>query len=213
MSAAESGVMPRFTPKSSIFCRFVVPLIFDPRTFARPSLSHLAPNRTIQLIGSLRGVSSRMLNAAIGGRNRDQIMENDNRFPTGEWNGFYLESHRSGKGWMHLYLQFEDGKVSGEGTDYVGPWTAAGEYDSQTGVCSWVKSYLGKHRVFYGGTCGSKGIVGEWSISGGLNGPFHIWPRTMGDMNELYLTEDLTVPTDQVDFSLAMAEEDSPALV
>ena len=32
-------------------------------------------------------------------------------------------------------------------------------------------------------------------------------------MNELYLTEDLTVPTDQVDFSLAMAEEDSPALV
>ena len=70
-----------------------------------------------------------------------------------------------------------------------------------------------KHRVFYGGTCGAKGIVGEWSISGGLNGPFHIWPRTMGDMNELYLTEDLTVPTDQVDFSLAMAEEDSAALV
>ncbi|MDA8563652.1 hypothetical protein N9L06_04280 [Mariniblastus sp.] len=140
-------------------------------------------------------------------------MDNDNRFPTGEWNGYYLESHRSAKGWMHLYLQFEDGKVSGEGTDYVGPWTAAGEYDSQSGVCSWVKNYVGKHRVFYGGTYGAKGIVGEWSISGGLNGPFHIWPRTMGDMNELYLTEDLTVPTDQVDFSLAMAEEDSAALV
>ena len=50
-------------------------------------------------------------------------MENDNRFPTGEWNGFYLENHRSGKGWLHLYLQFQDGKISGEGTDYVGPWT------------------------------------------------------------------------------------------
>ena len=54
--------------------------------------------------------------------------------------------------------------------------------------------------------------MGEWTISG-LNGAFHIWPRTMGDMNELYLTEDLTVPVDEVDFSLAMAEEDSPALV
>jgi len=69
---------------------------------------------------------------------------------------------------MHLYLQFENGKIHGEGTDYVGPWTA----------------------------------------SGSIHGPFHIWPRSMGDMNELYLTEDLTVPTDKVDFSFAMAEEE-----
>ena len=133
-------------------------------------------------------------------------MDNDRRFPTGEWNGFYLESHQPTKGWMHLYLCFENGTITGEGTDYVGPWTAAGSYDADSGVCSWIKQYVGKHQVFYGGQCGPKGIMGEWTISG-LHGPFHIWPRSMGDVNELYLTEDLTVPADEVDFSLAMAEE------
>jgi len=59
--------------------------------------------------------------------------ESDNRLPTGEWNGFYLESHRSGRGWMSMYLQFTDGKINGEGTDYVGPWVSTGHYDVDTG--------------------------------------------------------------------------------
>lgn len=125
-------------------------------------------------------------------------MEKDNRFPTGEWNGFYIERHQPQKGWMHVYLSFSDGVIRGEGTDYVGPWTAAGDYDAETGVCSWVKTYLGKHKVFYGGQCGSRGILGKWNI-GAISGPFHIWPRSMGDMTELYLTEDLTVPAPEVD--------------
>ena len=67
------------------------------------------------------------------------LMENDNRLPTGEWNGFYVEDQRSPKGWMHLYLRFEDGKISGEGTDYVGPWVASGTYERDSGKCNWVK--------------------------------------------------------------------------
>ena len=76
-------------------------------------------------------------------------MELDNRLPTGEWNGFYLENHQPRRGWMHLYMSFEDGNIKGEGTDYVGPWTASGSYDLDTGLCSWVKQYVGRHRVDY----------------------------------------------------------------
>jgi len=38
-------------------------------------------------------------------------MESDNRLPTGEWNGFYLENHQPNRGWMHLYMSFSDGKI------------------------------------------------------------------------------------------------------
>ena len=55
-------------------------------------------------------------------------MNNNSHFISGEWSGFYIETHRPGRGWMHLYLAFEDGKIRGEGTDYVGPWVATGQY-------------------------------------------------------------------------------------
>ena len=32
---------------------------------------------------------------------------------------------------MHLYMTFADGKIKGEGTDYVGPWISSGEYESK----------------------------------------------------------------------------------
>jgi hypothetical protein len=121
-------------------------------------------------------------------------METDNRLPTGEWNGFYLERHRSERGWMHLYLSFEDGKIKGEGTDYVGPWVATGDYDAESGKCNFVKQYLGQHQVVYSGQAGLQGIMGQWSI-GFTHGEFHIWPRSMSELNEMYLTEDLSAPT------------------
>lgn len=134
-------------------------------------------------------------------------MEHDNRFPSGEWHGFYLEDHQPRRGWMHLYLSFETGKVVGEGTDYVGPWSASGNYDVQSGVCTWVKQYVGKHQVHYRGLVGKNGIQGQWKISF-VSGEFHIWPKSMGYLNELYMHEDLTqaeptvqlgtVPTDSV---------------
>jgi hypothetical protein len=120
-------------------------------------------------------------------------MESDNRLPTGEWNGFYLERGNSKRGWMHLYMSFTDGKIKGEGTDYVGPWVANGEYDLETGACAWVKQYLQKHQVHYTGQLGENGIMGHWNI-GHVVGEFHIWPRGMSNLNELYLADDLQEP-------------------
>jgi len=119
-------------------------------------------------------------------------METDTRLPSGEWNGFYLEETRSGKGWMHLYLKFEDGKISGEGTDYVGPWVASGSYDLDSGKCGWVKEYVGQHNVRYAGIASDKGIMGEWTILS--SGPFHIWPRGMNHMHENYLKQERDMP-------------------
>lgn len=116
---------------------------------------------------------------------------------TGEWTGFYLESHHTRKGWMHLYLSFEGGQIKGEGTDYVGPWTASGSYDTQTGHCSWLKQYLGKHQVSYKGIAGAHGIQGQWTISY-LSGEFHIWPKSMSYLNEMYLQQELDVPTPSI---------------
>ena len=120
-------------------------------------------------------------------------MESDRRLPTGQWNGFYLESHNPRRGWMHLYLSFADGKMKGEGTDYVGPWLANGDYDLAAGTCSWIKQYLGQHEVIYRGTIGENGIMGQWKIEF-LTGEFHIWPVSMSHLNELYMEDDLTQP-------------------
>ncbi len=112
-------------------------------------------------------------------------------FITGEWNGFYIEKHHENRGWMHLYLEFDENQIKGEGTDYVGPWVLRGSYDSDSSECEWVKQYMGRHKVTYRGKLTSNGIVGEWVIAGLLRGPFHIWPKRMTHLNEMYMTEDL----------------------
>ncbi len=112
-------------------------------------------------------------------------MEQDHRLPTGEWNGFYLESHQPRRGWMHLYMSFEHGKIAGEGTDYVGPWTATGDYDLESGACHWVKKYVGKHQVNYRGICGPNGIQGQWRILW-TKGEFHIWPKSMQKLERAF---------------------------
>lgn len=124
-------------------------------------------------------------------------METDNRLPSGEWNGFYLESHQPKRGWMHLYMSFKDGRVTGEGTDYVGPWVARGEYDLESGICHWEKSYVGKHKVVYSGVVTDNGIQGQWELSF-LSGAFHIWPKGFRQFDEMYLQEDLTQPAPSV---------------
>ena len=124
-------------------------------------------------------------------------METNNRIPTGEWNGFFLEFHQPRRGWMHLYMSFSDGKIKGEGTDYVAPWVCQGEYDLESGLCSWVKQYMGRHKVHYSGKIDENGIKGQWEISFN-NGPFHIWPKSMNDLNELYLSDDLEQPAPSI---------------
>ena len=124
-------------------------------------------------------------------------METDSRLPTGEWNGFYIEDRIAKRGWMHLYMSYENNEIKGEGTDYVGPWVATGSYDLDLGVCNWEKSYLGKHKVIYSGRLTENGILGKWEISF-LNGPFHIWPKGLNHFDELYLREELTEPSPSI---------------
>ncbi len=135
-------------------------------------------------------------------------MESDRRLPTGEWNGFYLESYRPQRGWMHLYMSFADGSVTGEGTDYVGPWLANGEYDLAAGTCSWIKQYVGQHQVIYRGSIGENGIMGQWQI-GFISGEFHIWPRSMSHLNELYLADDLTLPQPTIQLGTVPVDDGS----
>jgi len=135
-------------------------------------------------------------------------MESDRQLPTGEWNGFYLENHQPRRGWMHLYMSFADGKIKGEGTDYVGPWVAEGEYDLASRVCSWVKQYIGMHQVIYRGTVGENGIMGRWEISF-ITGEFHVWPKAMTHLNELYLADDLTQPEPTIQLGTVPTGESS----
>ena len=119
------------------------------------------------------------------------VFESDGRLPSGEWSGFYVEDLQPRPGWMHLYINFENGVISGEGTDYVGPWVIKGTYDLSHAVCEWTKHYQGKHNVAYRGKITDDGIRGVWNIRRWLNGPFHIWPRTRHDLQQLYLQQEL----------------------
>ena len=53
-----------------------------------------------------------------------------------------------------------------------------------------VKQYLNKHQVEYQGICGENGIEGKWKLPFS-SGPFHIWPRSMTHLNELYLRDEM----------------------
>ena len=118
-------------------------------------------------------------------------MNSQTLIPTGQWNGFYIESHQEQRGWMHQYLEFNDGTLKGEGTDYVGPWTLQGEYDLSKLKAVWIKSYVGKHDVTYRGTISKTGIIGIWDIRESLTGSFHIWPQHLTELDSLYMQEDL----------------------
>ena len=109
---------------------------------------------------------------------------------SGLWTGFFLEKHHPQKGWMHLHLQFHHAEISGEGTDYVGPWLIKGNFSCETLTCDWTKQYLGKHSVKYQGQIGDTGIIGKWNISGLIWGNFHIWPAEFTEIQEMYLRQE-----------------------
>jgi hypothetical protein len=81
---------------------------------------------------------------------------------------------------MDLELTFENGLMSGTGSDDVGRFRIKGRYDAGAGECYWTKSYLGAHDVFYRGFREGKGIWGTWEITIRDHGGFHIWPRRAG---------------------------------
>ena len=113
-------------------------------------------------------------------------------FPSGPWTGFFTYNRILGKWTMDLRLSFENGRMTGEGNDSVGPFIIAGAYDASTKECYWTKTYVGAHDVFYKGCREGKGIWGTWEIGVFARGGFHIWPEGADDAeNEAEYAEEL----------------------
>lgn len=126
-------------------------------------------------------------------------LETDPRFPSGPWTGFFLQQAIPGRHLMELRLTFQNGTITGEGRDWVGPFLLRGRYDLADGKCHWTKRYIGRHDVFYQGFNEGKGIWGVWEITsmgmtGTLRGGFHIWPEGMLDPSQPQLTEEADLP-------------------
>ena len=124
-------------------------------------------------------------------------LELDTRFPSGPWKGYFLQPDlRSGRSWMDLQLVFTEGKMSGEGRDWVGRFIISGRYDTESGKCMWRKRYVGRHDVAYHGNNEGRGIWGIWEITTENRGGFHIWPEQMGDPDLERLSTRLEEPVE-----------------
>ncbi len=122
------------------------------------------------------------------------LLETDPRFPSGPWQGFFLMAHLPGRHKMELHLSFQQGAMTGEGRDMIGPFLIRGKYNLDDGRCSWSKRYIGKHDVVYQGYNEGKGIWGLWEIPPSWRGGFHIWPTAMGDPNSPKLAKAIDEP-------------------
>ncbi len=98
-------------------------------------------------------------------------------YPSGRWEGFWVQEFWGRQAMTPFSLHFADGKVTGEGKDVIGRFTFSGTYDSATGAVRMVKQYLGKHQVLYAGRPDGEGsIQGTWSLGPDWTGPFLIRP-------------------------------------
>src|SRR5947208_2997193 len=121
----------------------------------------------------------------------------DQLYPSGPWTGFYNYGPKD-KRRMDLHLTFSHGKVTGEGTDDVGPFVVKGQYDVKNAECWWMKTYVGGHDVYYRGFREGKGIWGTWEIRNDSRGGFHIWPRRAGEGERVSEATERTEPVDAV---------------
>src|SRR5205807_660191 len=94
---------------------------------------------------------------------------------------------------------FANGRLHGEGRDWVGKFTVSGRYDLADGRCHWTKQYVGMHAVSYNGFNEGQGIWGTWLIQDiETRGGFHIWPEEMPDPSTRHLTEHADAPVELV---------------
>jgi hypothetical protein len=98
---------------------------------------------------------------------------------------------------MDLSLEFTNGRITGEGSDPVGPFIIGGQYDPGSGECRWTKSYIAAHDLFYEGIRVGKSISGIWEL-GPYRGGFKIWPLASGDTDGDAETEEEEQPVDAV---------------
>jgi hypothetical protein len=126
----------------------------------------------------------------------DLELEQDSRFPSGPWKGFFVQPILPGRHWMELGLTFHKGILTGEGRDWVGAFLFRGKYELDSGKCWWTKQYIGKHAIFYQGYNEGKGIWGTWEDpkNRSWRGGFHIWPKAMGDLSQHVLAEEAEEP-------------------
>jgi hypothetical protein len=144
-------------------------------------------------------------------------VEQDSRFPSGRWIGFFLQKWNPGRHQMELILTFTNGVVTGEGRDAVGEFLIRGRYQTDDGKCHWHKRYVGKHDVFYQGFAEGKGVWGTWEIGAPLypdRGGFHIWPEGMADPTQERLRESAGTPLSFEPSESSISEEvlNEPAL-
>ncbi len=100
-------------------------------------------------------------------------------YPSGQWEGFWVQESYGRQAMTPFFLTFARGKVSGKGVDILSPFVFSGEYDETTGVIRLVKQYVGKrkHSVVYNGQPDGEGsILGTWHIGENWKGPFLIRP-------------------------------------
>lgn len=123
-------------------------------------------------------------------------LEQDSRFPSGKWGGFFLQPQIPGKHLMELILTFRKGFLKGEGRDWIGEFVVAGKYQVEDGRCWWTKQYVGKHAIAYEGYNEGKGIWGTWSFerSSFWKGGFYIWPEGMPDPTQPRIAEAIDEP-------------------
>lgn len=128
-------------------------------------------------------------------------LETDPRFPSGPWTGYFLQKPIPGRHLMELRLTFRGGQITGEGRDWVGPFTVSGRYTVTDGRCSWTKQYVRRHAVHYWGFNEGKGIWGTWEILAPVapelcRGGFHIWPEGQHVGSGPELSEEADVPVE-----------------
>lgn len=109
-----------------------------------------------------------------------ETAEQDPRFPSGEWKGFFLQPRFfSGRIKMTLHLSFNNGGIRGEGQDLAGKFILRGKYDIESGEVILHKRYRQAHDVLYRGFAEATGIGiwGVWEIPQSDRGGWHIWPK------------------------------------
>lgn len=87
-------------------------------------------------------------------------------YPSGRWEGFWVQEFYGRQSMREFELHFSNGNITGSGKDVIGRFTFAGAYDMQTGRVMLVKQYIGKHAVRYIGDPDGEGCIqGKWEIT------------------------------------------------
>ena len=114
--------------------------------------------------------------------------------PSGAWCGYYLYPGGGAKHWMKLSLTFAgNGQIDGDGIDDIAPFLIDGVFDHTTGEASWMKSYIGMHRVRYRGSYDQRSIRGVWTLTMAA-GEFQIWPGASDQGEEETAHADIEEP-------------------